>query len=97
MRLAKLALAMTTLGVLSSPLAARDIAVTYADLDISAASGRQKLEMRAKAAARVACGVFSTRQQSVIERSESRRCYNEAVLRAQSRIAAVAEQRLPGG
>lgn len=74
---------------------ARVVSVTTADLDLSLARDRAKLEQRVDAAAREACGF--ERNTRDIRRAAIRDCYKNAKAKAEQRIAAIAQAQARGG
>lgn len=65
--------------------------------DVSNAKALARLERKVERAARLACGMTPRTNGSGLEDREARLCFEDARARAQSRIAAVLEQRRSGG
>lgn len=96
--LAVAGICMALLG-LSAPATAgvpTSIAVTYADLDLSHAAGRQRLDRRIEAAAHKACRLrdrqSGTRQISIA----ASQCFAKARATAKSHLAALERTEKPG-
>jgi len=65
--------------------------------DVSNAKALVRLERKVERAARLACGMSPKVNGSGLEDRDARRCFEDARERANSRIAAVLEQRRSGG
>jgi UrcA family protein len=83
------AAAFATLATFATGTAAtaREIAVSYADLNLDTAAGRDRLEARIHRAARSACGDYESRR-PLSEREAVSRCVRSARESARTQMAA---------
>jgi len=92
------AAAALSMAAAASPAAAKDVAVSYQDLDLSTQEGRDVLARRLDSAARQACGygdagVTGSRMQS----QSARTCYAKAKSNSRDTLAAILRQNGFGG
>jgi UrcA family protein len=99
---ALVAAALCTASLFASPAAfAKDVQVSYADLDLSTAAGQKKLQARLQKAARSACGAGAITTGSIVPSAGDRACYDQATAKAKQQMTAVLaranqEERLGG-
>ncbi|PEQ12156.1 hypothetical protein B2G71_13530 [Novosphingobium sp. PC22D] len=91
------ALAAAAVTLSAAPAFAKDIAVSYADLNLASVEGQKTLERRIDRAAKKACGydvsITSTRMNS----PQTMACYNKAKAGAQTTMAMLVEDARLGG
>ncbi len=80
-----IALALIGGGIVGTPAAAEDIAITYQDLDLATEKGQRILQHRIDKAARKVCGYDEQRTGTRIRPWETDRCY--ALAKADGRRA----------
>lgn len=84
------AAALCTATLFASPAAfAKDVKVSYADLDLSTVAGQQKLQTRLDSAARRACESHRTTTGTMLPDRDSRACLAQAKSKAREQMAAV--------
>jgi UrcA family protein len=81
----------------AAPVFAKDVAVSYHDLDLSTPEGQSKLARRLDAAARDACDVGAIRTGTRIPAQSSSQCYKEAQARSKDTMAAILNETRKGG
>ena len=97
MRNPLIALAAVAALVGTPALAAESKTISYRDLDLSSASGRQELDRRISAAARSLCDSSAIETGTLLRSRKAQSCYKEASAAARAAIAAqVKEDRLGG-
>lgn len=81
----------------AAPVFARDIAVSYRDLDLSTPEGQGKLARRLETAARDACSYGDTPTGSRLPSQESTQCYKDAQVRSKDTLASIVDNVRKGG
>lgn len=81
----------------TAPVFAKDVSVSYKDLDLSTPDGQNKLAERLNAAARDACDVGAIRTGTRIPARSSTQCYKEAQARSKDTLATILNNTRKGG
>lgn len=98
MKTAQIAIAaMLSLAFSAAPSFARDVTVSYSDLDLQTAQGRATLERRLEAAARAACeGTFTTTG-TLLPNQAQRKCMSMARRQSREQLAQILQREGLGG
>jgi UrcA family protein len=92
-----IAISAAAIALSATPSFAKDVAVSYGDLNLSSIDGQKTLERRLDRAAKKACGydvaVTSTRMSS----PKTMDCMNKAKAQAQTTVATLIEDARLGG
>ncbi|WP_395329611.1 UrcA family protein [Novosphingobium sp. BL-8H] len=75
----------------AAPANAKDVTVTYADLDLTSAEGQKKLDHRLDAAAREVCGYNDVNTGSRLRNSDAVACYDKARAQFSAHVAAAVD------
>lgn len=78
----------------ATPVLARDVAVRYADLDLTSEQGQRDLTRRIDRAAKLACDYHADGH---IAARETMNCYRQARSRANTEMASLVENKNLGG
>lgn len=89
--------AAAALATLATPALAEGVSVSYKDLDLSTAAGKDKLARRLDSAAREACGYGAGRTGTRMVSREATQCYKDAQQRSQDTMAAILDGARLGG
>lgn len=86
------AAALLGMTLTAAPAFAKDVAVTYGDLDLTTPEGQKILEARLDKAARAACDYDRVITGTMMPSTASQKCYREATQRSQDTMAAAIEK-----
>jgi UrcA family protein len=75
----------------------QSVMVRFADLDLSTATGQQKLERRIERAARQVCGLDEERTGSRVPSTDASACYRQALRSVRSSVANAVAGNRPAG
>lgn len=78
-------------------VSAKDVTVSYADLDLSTPKGQKTLERRIAGAIQEACEYQSIRTGTRLQSTATMRCMDEAKAKAKQQVAAIVERQNLGG
>lgn len=92
-----IALSAAAVALSAAPAFAKDVAVSYADLNLSSIEGQKTLERRLDRAAKKACGYDVAITSTRLSSPQTMDCYNKAKAKAQTTVAALVEDARLGG
>jgi len=97
--MSRVALIAAALGLAAggTAVAAKDVAVSYADLDLSSPAGQKKLERRIADAIEEVCMTNQTLTGTRVRSNASIQCAREAKAQAKQQVAAIVERQGLGG
>ncbi|GGC28506.1 hypothetical protein GCM10011371_15060 [Novosphingobium marinum] len=95
--LATLSVAAIGLVLTGATAHAKDVTVTYHDLDLNTAAGQKSLEKRLDRAAREACGYDEIPTGSRLRSSDAVRCYKSVSVQARGHMAKLVDDARLGG
>lgn len=96
MKTALITAALATLAG-AAPAFAKNVAVSYKDLDLATSEGKATLAQRLDSAAREACGVSAMKTGSRLPSREAQKCYKQAQQHSKASMATILEQARLGG
>jgi len=91
------AFAAAGLALITTSAFAESVSVSYRDLDLSTAEGREMLETRLDRAAKEVCGIDEVRTGTRIRSRSAGECYENAKTQLSERVAMLVAKEKKGG